>query len=228
MIFGQLGNDTIQGDGDDRRDRGRRRASRTPRRRVATRSARSTLVGSFEAATDGDDYIEGGGGDDVIFGGLGQDDLIGGSSTCSRSTTPRAAARRRRLIFGGAGTRIDRNATDPALADATRRDADAIVGDNGNIFRIVGTDGADGGAASRFDYDNDATARSIVVRGVELLDYTPGGPDFRPDLLRRGAGRRLRRATSAAPTRSTASPATTPSTAAAATTRCTATPRTTT
>ena len=23
----------------------------------------------------------------------------------------------------------------------------------------------------------------IVVRGVTLLDYTPGGPDFRPDLF---------------------------------------------
>ena len=35
---------------------------------------------SFEATTDGDDYIEGNGGDDVIFGNLGQDDIIGGSS----------------------------------------------------------------------------------------------------------------------------------------------------
>ncbi len=38
---------------------------------------------STEAATDGDDYIEGNGGNDVIFGNLGQDDIIGGSSTCS-------------------------------------------------------------------------------------------------------------------------------------------------
>ena len=35
---------------------------------------------SVEAATDGDDYIEGNGGDDTIFGGLGQDDIVGDSS----------------------------------------------------------------------------------------------------------------------------------------------------
>jgi len=34
---------------------------------------------SFEAATDGDDYIEGGGWQRRIFGNLGQDDIIGGS-----------------------------------------------------------------------------------------------------------------------------------------------------
>ena len=35
---------------------------------------------SFEAASDGSDYIEGNGGDDTIFGGLGQDDIVGDSS----------------------------------------------------------------------------------------------------------------------------------------------------
>ena len=39
------------------------------------------VTASFEAASDGDDYIEGNGGDDVIFGNLGQDDIVGGSST---------------------------------------------------------------------------------------------------------------------------------------------------
>ena len=39
-----------------------------------------TTVASFEATTDGQDYIEGGGGNDVVFGGLGQDDILGGSS----------------------------------------------------------------------------------------------------------------------------------------------------
>ena len=38
------------------------------------------IVASFEAATDGEDYIEGGGGNDIVFGGLGQDDILGGSS----------------------------------------------------------------------------------------------------------------------------------------------------
>ena len=35
---------------------------------------------SFEATTDGDDYIEGNGGHDTIFGDLGQDDIVGDSS----------------------------------------------------------------------------------------------------------------------------------------------------
>ena len=42
-----------------------------------------TVSASVEAASDGDDYIEGNGGNDVIFGNLGQDDIIGGSSSCS-------------------------------------------------------------------------------------------------------------------------------------------------
>ena len=78
-----------------RRDRGRvRRHSRTSARRARpTAAARPAgggivcdyvgdldIVPSFEAATDGEDYIEGGGGSDIVFGGLGQDDILGGSS----------------------------------------------------------------------------------------------------------------------------------------------------
>ena len=33
-----------------------------------------------------------------------------------------------------------------------------------------------------FNYDDDGPMK-IIVRGVTLLDYTPGGPDFRPDLF---------------------------------------------
>ena len=44
-----------------------------------------------------------------------------------------------------------------------------ILGDNGNIYRIVGTSG--------FNYDN-GYGEQIVVRAAELLDYTPGGPDY--------------------------------------------------
>ena len=71
MIFGQLGDDVIQGDGSiDGATVG------------ATRGTTGLLVitPSVESATDGDDYIEGGGGRDVAFGGLGRDDVIGGSS----------------------------------------------------------------------------------------------------------------------------------------------------
>src|SRR4029079_7906414 len=99
------------------------------------------------------------------------------------------------LLFGGAGTQISRN-NDVHLGTAATehaRDADTIVGDNGRIIRIVGTNNTDlapSGPTSqryvRFVYDNYSSAigydenGKIVVRGVTLIDYTPGGPDFLP------------------------------------------------
>ena len=54
------------------------------------------------------------------------------------------------LIFGGAGTeiastttRLTLRRTAPTAADMHARDADTIVGDNGDIIRIVGVNGAD-------------------------------------------------------------------------------------
>jgi hypothetical protein len=73
---------------------------------------------SFEADTDGDDYIEGGGGNDTIFGGLGQDDIIGGSSSLFTLVTPDLRPDGADMIFGGAGTRIDRNDIGQATIDA--------------------------------------------------------------------------------------------------------------
>ena len=77
MIFGELGNDCIQGDGSV--------DSTTPARSPSTLRPHAESVRGLcrPPARDGDDYIEGSGGNDVIFGNLGQDDLIGGSSTCS-------------------------------------------------------------------------------------------------------------------------------------------------
>src|SRR5205807_923621 len=63
---------------------------------------------SFEAATDGDDYIEGGGGNDVIFGDLGQDDIIGGSSDLFSLSTADKRPDGSNLILGGAGSHIAR------------------------------------------------------------------------------------------------------------------------
>jgi Ca2+-binding RTX toxin-like protein len=158
---------------------------------------------SSDAETDGDDYIEGNGGDDVLFGNLGQDDLIGGSSSLftlsypgdpnDPNETPEDIASKDRalrpdgadLIFGGSGTRIDPNETvgagDAIFADRHARDADVIAGDNANIYRLVGTDGTDGGGFLHFRYDEARGGEQIIVRAVELLDYTPGGPDFLPD-----------------------------------------------
>ncbi|MCW2999090.1 MAG: type secretion target repeat protein, partial [Solirubrobacterales bacterium] len=197
VIFGQLGNDVIQGDGSI--------ASALAGDPVGAARGRSEdggvtdlgLTPSFEVvATDGDDYVEGGGGNDVIFGNLGQDDLIGGSSNLFTLDTPDKRPDGNDIIFGGAGTRIDRNDYSDDLASRHAQDADTIVGDNGNIHRIVGIDHLDGigtdVAYASFNYDLYGTAADgygperIVVRGVDLLDYTPGGPSYRPDLFKEG------------------------------------------
>ena len=109
-IFGQLGNDTIQGDGDIESAVARaitqlRRRNEPGTRVGACRTANPGGLGatdnqlllnpSFESTTDGDDYIEGDGGNDVVFGDLGQDDIIGGSSSLFGLVTPQPAAGRR-------------------------------------------------------------------------------------------------------------------------------------
>ncbi|MGD8331142.1 MAG: calcium-binding protein, partial [Acidobacteriota bacterium] len=237
-IFGQLGNDTIQGDGDLAKqfdglgastlvtepDHGFRTGDLNLDGDIvlvvdvdtyyaysevtAFRDAAGDLQvsASEEKASDADDYIEGGGGNDVIFGNLGQDDIIGGSSihyglfddsdtvadpTLGSYLRPDGSD----LIFGGAGNRIARNeytelgrnvdvtaGGDVVIADADvhARDADAIAGDNANIYRLV--DGT--GAFLEFNYDAmDSTRGSerIVVRAVDLVDYTEGGADFDAD-----------------------------------------------
>ncbi|MBA3348546.1 MAG: hypothetical protein H0T13_08305, partial [Actinobacteria bacterium] len=186
MLFGQLGDDTLQGDGSIDSwlygtPVGATRTGQTPENPIGD----LVLVPSFEAATDGDDYVEGGGGNDVIFGGLGQDDLVGGSSSFFGLTSPALRPDGADLIFGGAGTKTDRNTYGDGLQAP---DADVIAADNANIVRIVNPDGS----APVFNYDLHGSAadgygpQRIAVRGVELLDYTPGGPDFRPDLFGTG------------------------------------------
>ena len=49
-----------------------------------------------------------------------------------------------------------------------------IVGDNGAIYRIVGTNGISSGAFLKFQYDNYG-ALKVIPRSVKLLDYTLGG-----------------------------------------------------
>jgi Ca2+-binding RTX toxin-like protein len=161
-IFGQLGDDTIQGDGsiDSKVADGLAVSAYRDGNGLLQVSA------SVEASSDGDDYIEGNGGSDVIFGNLGQDDIIGGSSSLFSLITPDLRPDSTDLIFGGAGMDIAR---DDAGDGLNGRDSDMILGDNGNIYRIVDTEG--------FKYDDDYDEQ-IMVRAAELLDYTPGGPDF--------------------------------------------------
>src|SRR5439155_7331040 len=120
-----------------------------------------------ERATDGSDYVEGGGGADRIFGGLGQDDLIGGSSDLYVDL-PTAVGNGRPdgvdTIFGGAGTRLRLNDPGDPSASGHGRDADVIVADNGDVFRLVS-----GTAFLSFNYDTYGGTR-IVPRAVRLLD----------------------------------------------------------
>jgi len=91
------------------------------------------------------------------------------------------------ILFGGSGQHIGRDDdTNLGTADVNHaRDADTIVGDNGDIVRIVGINHVDDLTLvsprkyETFVYDNYG-AMKLVVRGVTLLDYTPGGPDFNP------------------------------------------------
>src|SRR4029077_3508662 len=68
-------------------------------------------------------------------------------------------------------------------------DSNVIVANNGDIMRLVGTNGTYGAANGvamsigtlNFNYDvfGYATASErIIARAVTLLDYTPGGPDL--------------------------------------------------
>lgn len=197
-IFGQLGNDTVQGDGTIGTIAGTIPANfvlpsmtfslaaggslnvTAPTSYGANRSGGVlTVTGTFEGVDDGDDYIEGNGGTDVLFGNLGQDDLIGGSSNLFSLTTSALRPDGTDFIFGGAGTDIARNDTGDAAASGHARDSDMILGDNGNIFRLVGITGVVSPQAAylQFSYDNYGTLK-IIPRAAQLLDYTSGGSDF--------------------------------------------------
>jgi Ca2+-binding RTX toxin-like protein len=173
-IFGQRGDDTIQGDGSvDGKLMGH------PVFAMRGLDGSLVLMPSFEAATDGDDYIEGNSGDDVIFGNLGQDDIIGGSSNLFSLTDAGLRPDGSDIIFGGAGTDIYRNHPGGGTVNGHARDADMILGDNGNIFRLV--DGASEYLEFSYDqssqYENRGELR-VIPQAAQLLDYTLGGPDY--------------------------------------------------
>ena len=157
VIFGQLGDDTIHGDG------------RLDGTVLATLTATIT-----NADVGGDDYVEGNGGSDKIYGGLGQDDIVGGSSSLFNLNSAAMRPDGADAISGGNGDLIDRNTEGDG---SHARDSDMILGDNGNIYRLVGRNGTDGGSLLTFAYDNYASGK-IVVRAAQLLDYTPGGLDY--------------------------------------------------
>jgi Ca2+-binding RTX toxin-like protein len=152
---------------------------------------------------------------DLLFGGSGELTARNQDSngTLSPSGTPNSADN------GGYSANDSLNGA---------RDADTIVGDNGNIVRIVGVAGVDTtadnctgglrygptnclnnassaealGTNDRYlsyvydDFDTSGLLSAglnhpdskLVVHGVTLLDYTEGGPDYRPDLFNTNQG----------------------------------------
>ncbi len=138
VMFGELANDLMQGDGFIQNG-GITDGAATTRQIDVTDSGAPITAGTLffkvpEALTDKDDYMEGNGGNDLMYGGLGQDDIIGGSSELFGLDDVNAAklgyiAEQLRpdgsdVIFGGAGNviRIARNdfvgATDTAIGTA--------------------------------------------------------------------------------------------------------------
>lgn len=162
MLFGQSGDDLIQGDGSIS---------------LSVGAALPSVDNFAGSGMDGDDYIEGGAGNDVILGNLGQDDLIGGSSNLFGLTTAAQRSDGADTIFGGSGTAVARNDLGDLSSTGHARDADMILSDNGSIFRLVGTNGLNSGTYLTFNYDTYSAMR-IIPRAAQLLDYTPGGPDF--------------------------------------------------
>ncbi len=186
MLLGELGDDTIQGDGSiDAPGNACATGGRVGYARDATGAlcVAPSVDDRAGVGTDGDDYIEGNGGADTIFGNLGQDDIVGGSSTWfglagDKALRPDTGD----LVFGGSGTAISRN-NDGSVSPSHARDADTIVGDNGLVVRLVSPTGV--GSATRylsFTYD-DAYGQQLTPRAVTLLDYTAGGPDRFPTLF---------------------------------------------
>ena len=182
QIFGQLGNDVIQGDGDiDSRPDGVKVGVERVLDGPFDTLGRLVIHASTARATDGDDYIEGNGGNDVIFGGLGQDDIIGGSSSCSRLDTARHSGRTApTTCSAGRASARHGAATEPAsivhARDATRSSATTATSTGSS---------ARGGQFLSFNYDDAYGDASSSSAAITLLDYTPGGPDFRPTASRR-------------------------------------------
>jgi Ca2+-binding RTX toxin-like protein len=201
VMFGELANDLMQGDGliGTAADSGPNTETIVVADSVGTTGG--TLYFNIpEDTTDADDYMEGNGGSDLMYGGLGQDDIIGGSSELFGLTTEVMRPDDSDFIFGGVGIDTDRNdigdTETEALAsenDDTHvittvpgghaRDADFIMGDNANVFRLVnggasGTNPTDLADVFRtFNYDNYGSLK-IIPRAMQQLDYRLGGADY--------------------------------------------------
>lgn len=195
-MFGELGDDRMQGDGSIDGSFAASPALPTLASSVIQVTDSLPLPDAYylfnvrEQATDADDYMEGNGGTDLMFGGLGQDDIIGGSSDLFGLDTATKRPDGSDTIFGGADTVADtaRNTVGDATTDAGGNvvytavpnghslDADFIMGDNADVFRIV--TGLADDLFRTFNYDSSPAGSKIVPRSMKQLDYTLGGADY--------------------------------------------------
>ncbi|SLN60007.1 Bifunctional hemolysin/adenylate cyclase precursor [Roseovarius gaetbuli] len=159
-LFGQRGDDTVYGDAT-----------------IDFDAPGGPLVIQDGSESDGNDYIEGGGDNDLLIGGLGQDDLIGGSSLLFLGKSCNDEGGEQLIdgddtIYGGDGLDLERNSLGDTSDRGHARDADVILGDNGNIFRVV----ADGAALNyQWDTYGPGGTERVEVRAIEYAAYTPGG-----------------------------------------------------
>jgi Ca2+-binding RTX toxin-like protein len=109
---------------------------------------------------------------DIIFGGAGaparlvRNDFVGGSDTDEGTAE-------------GEGALPTENDPSIAIQDRHSRDADFIMGDNANVYRLVKSEDA----FLEFNYDQDSSFEDrgderIIPRAMEQLDYTLGGADY--------------------------------------------------
>lgn len=193
VMLGQLGDDILQGDGSisvGTGVNGNNGSFLIPNANALGESLAFQLA--EDTTTDGDDYMEGNGGNDLLYGNLGQDDLIGGSSEMFGLVTslfgvgiaePRPDGADE--IYGGAGLRTGRNSTteadDPLTEIRHARDADMILGDNAEIYRLVQVLD-EGTVFETFHYDQAtgvglkgagySATQPVIPRAARLVDYS--------------------------------------------------------
>ena len=154
LLFGQLGNDTIQGDGNI--DNGA----------YANRGSNGLLTISVGTGTmlasDGDDYIEG--------GAATTSSSVTAVATTSSAAAPTCSGWARRRPPAPTSTTCSSAAPAPRPTASNQStghgtDSDAIVGDNGRILRLVsvGTNGAS--TFLGFNYDVAYTPSATVTNG---------------------------------------------------------------
>ena len=69
----------------------------------------------------------------------------------------------------------DRYNAGDTSAEGHATDADVILSDNGNIYRLTGLNGSAGSSFLSFNYDDYSVSMTITPRAIELLDYSADG-----------------------------------------------------